>query len=175
MIGWAFRQLAIWGGVVLAFYVVANRVIPQPSATATAPGIAASEPAAAAAHAATPNTLVYQANTLGHVMLEADVNGTPVRFLLDTGATQVALTLNDAAAVGIGGGDLAFKGMVSTANGPARVAPVTLREVRIGQFATGDVAAVVIENLGVSLLGQSFLKRLDSYEMRDGRFTLNWN
>ena len=173
MIGWAFRQVVIWGGMVVVFYVVASRVIMQPSATA--PGTAASEPAAAAPRGAMPNTLVYHANTQGHVLLEADVNGTPVHFLLDTGATQVALTLNDAAAAGLGRSDLAFKSTVATANGPARVAPVTLREVRIGQFSTGDVPAVVIENLGISLLGQSFLKRLDSYEMRDGLFTVNWN
>jgi clan AA aspartic protease (TIGR02281 family) len=56
-----------------------------------------------------------------------------------------------------------------------KVATVKLREVRIGQFAVADVPAVVHENLHVSLLGQTFLKRLESYEMRDGVLTLNWN
>ena len=56
-----------------------------------------------------------------------------------------------------------------------RGAAVKLRELRIGQFSVTDVPAVVHENLHVSLLGQTFLKRLDSYEMRDGVLTLNWN
>lgn len=98
-----------------------------------------------------------------------------MRFLVDTGATLVALTPADAAAAGVGPGSLRFTGTVSTANGTARVAPIRLRELRIGQFSTADVSAVVIENLNISLLGQSFLKRLDSYEMRDGLLTMNWN
>jgi len=53
-------------------------------------------------------------------------------------------------------------------------AMVKLREVRIGQLTIADVPAVVHENLFMSLLGQSFLTRLDSYEMRDGVLTLNY-
>jgi aspartyl protease family protein len=98
-----------------------------------------------------------------------------VRFLVDTGASFVALSPRDAAAAGLAGSALVYRGTAATANGPARVAPITLREVRIGQFAASDVAAVVMDNLPISLLGQSFLKRLDSYEMRDGVLTLYWN
>jgi aspartyl protease family protein len=68
-----------------------------------------------------------------------------------------------------------FNVRTSTANGIGRAASVKLREIRLGQFSAYDVPAVVMENLGTSLLGQSFLKRLDSYEMRDGLLTLNWN
>src|ERR1019366_8256282 len=107
-------------------------------------------------------------------VLDGVVNGAPVRFLVDTGATFVALSLGDAAAAGFGRGDLVFRGTASTANGLARAAPVRLRELRIGQFAVDDVPAVVMDNLGISLLGQSFLNRLDSYEMRDGVLSLNW-
>ena len=52
--------------------------------------------------------------------------------------------------------------------------PVRLREVRIGQLSIEDVQGIVHENLGISLLGMSFLKRIDSWEMRDGVLTLNW-
>jgi aspartyl protease family protein len=62
----------------------------------------------------------------------------------------------------------------STANGIARAAPVRLREVRLGQLSIDDVSAAVVENLNISLLGQSFLTRLDGYEMRDGMLTLNY-
>jgi aspartyl protease family protein len=97
-----------------------------------------------------------------------------VRFMVDTGATAVALTPRDAAAAGIARYQLEFTGQARTASGSVNVAPVRLREVRLGQLAVEDVQAMVIENLGVSLLGQSFLNRLQSYEMRDGVLTITW-
>jgi len=54
------------------------------------------------------------------------------------------------------------------------MAPVTLREVRIGQLSIYDVPAAVLEHLNISLLGMSFLTRLESYEMRDGKLTISW-
>jgi len=54
------------------------------------------------------------------------------------------------------------------------MAPVTLREIRIGQLSIYDVPAAVLENLNISLLGMSFLGRLQGYEMRDGKLTINW-
>ena len=70
--------------------------------------------------------------------------------------------------------ELVFTNRVSTANGSARMAPVTLREIRIGQLSIYDVPAAVLENLNISLLGMSFLGRLQSYEMRDGKLTISW-
>jgi clan AA aspartic protease (TIGR02281 family) len=54
------------------------------------------------------------------------------------------------------------------------MAPVILREIRIGQLSLYDVPAAVLENLHISLLGMSFLSRLQSYEMRDGKLTISW-
>ena len=51
---------------------------------------------------------------------------------------------------------------------------MVLREIRVGQLVIRDVDAVVMQNLGTSLLGQSFLKRLESYQMKDGVLTLAW-
>ena len=175
MIGWACRQLAIWGGIGLLLYAFAgNRLtqLLQHTAPADASHAAASGPPSAAR--ATPNSLVFHANAQGHVMLEGDVNGAPVQFLVDTGATVVALTLHDAEAAGISHNDLVYSMRFATANGDVRAAPVTLRELRIGQLVVNDVSAVVQENLFGSLLGQSFLTRIDSYEMRDGVLTLNY-
>ena len=53
-------------------------------------------------------------------------------------------------------------------------APINLRELRIGQLSIYDVPAAVLENLNVSLLGMSFLGRLQGYEMRDGKLTVSW-
>ena len=95
-------------------------------------------------------------------------------MLVDTGASLVTLTPEDAQAAGITRGDLVYSARVSTANGVARMAPIKLREVRIDQLSVYDVPAAVIENLNISLLGMSFLNRLQGYEMRDGKLTINW-
>jgi len=177
MIGWAFRMLVIWGGIGLLFYaVVGSRMLAHQDATATAPNntaAAASSPAARP-RGAMPNSLTFRANSQGHVLVDGAVNGAPVHFLVDTGATAVALTMHDAEAAGISPSSLDFSMRTTTANGVARAAPVTLREVRIGQLEVDEVPATVHENLSISLLGQSFLTRLDSYEMRDGVLTLNY-
>ena len=176
MIGWAVRQLVIWGGFALLLYVfvgdrLSHLVTPAaPVASESTAGQARRVPDRPA-----PNSLVYRPNRQGHVLLDAAVNGSPVHFLVDTGATLVALTPGDAASAGFSRSNLVFNVRTSTANGIGRAAAIKLREIRLGQFSAYDVPAVVMENLGTSLLGQSFLTRLDSYEMRDGLLTLNWN
>jgi aspartyl protease family protein len=119
-------------------------------------------------------TLVYRADGHGNFMLTAAVNGAPIRAVVDTGASLVALTLEDAQAAGISRSELVFSGITHTADGPARFAPVMLREVRIEQVSIENVPAAVMENLTQSLLGMSFLKRLKSFEMREGALTINW-
>ena len=171
MIGFALRQLALWVGVLLlVIYAVSHfQRSPDPAAPASPP-----ETAPGTRSGAAPNSLVFRANPQGHVVLDGDVNGAPVRFLVDTGASIVVLTMRDAAAAVMRPSDLDFTLRTSTANGVARAAPVRLREVRIGQLSLDDVDAAIVENLGVSLLGQSFLRRLDGYEMRDGVLTLTF-
>ena len=120
------------------------------------------------------HSLVYRADPRGHVALTAMVNGAPVRFLVDTGASRVTLTAEDARAAGIGPGELVFNQRSQTANGLAREAAVTLREIRIDRLSIDNVSAAVNENLTVSLLGMSFLRRLKSFEMRDGSLTISW-
>jgi clan AA aspartic protease (TIGR02281 family) len=119
-------------------------------------------------------TLVYPADRLGHVAFTAMVNGAPVRFLVDTGASRVTLTPEAARAAGVELGQLAFTQRTMTANGLAREAPVTLREIRIEQLSIDNVPAAVNENLRISLLGMSFLRRLKSFEMREGALTISW-
>ena len=64
--------------------------------------------------------------------------------------------------------------MTQTANGRVHFASVMLHEVSIGQLSIENVPAAVIENLDQSLLGMSFLKRLKSFEMREGALTISW-
>jgi aspartyl protease family protein len=119
-------------------------------------------------------TLVYRADRRGHFSLTATVNGAPIRVVVDTGASLVALTLDDARAAGIGRSELVFNQLTQTANGRVRFAPVMLREVRIEQLSIENVPAAVIENLDQSLLGMSFLNRLKSFEMHEGALTISW-
>ena len=118
-------------------------------------------------------TLVYPVNQRGEIKLTALVNGEPVRFLVDTGATLVSLTAEDARAAGINPNALVFNQRAQTANGVARAARIMLREIRIEQLSIGNVPAAVQENLKQSLLGMSFLRRLKSFEIREGALTLS--
>jgi len=120
------------------------------------------------------HALVFRADPRGHVALTALVNGAPVRFLVDTGASRVTLTSEDARNAGISRSELVFNQRSQTANGLAPEAPVTLSEIRIEKLSIDNVPAAVNENLNVSLLGMSFLKRLKSFEMREGALTISW-
>ena len=118
---------------------------------------------------------VVEAGPSGHYVIEAMVNGAPVTFLVDTGASEIVLTLNDARRIGLEPRTLAFTQRFATANGEVRGAPVVLREIRIGQFRLLDVAASVNEApLALSLLGMSFLEQLSGYEVDRGRLILRW-
>jgi aspartyl protease family protein len=117
---------------------------------------------------------VYIANKDGDFVLNLDVNGIPTKFLLDTGATTVALSLTDALAAGLNKTELVFETPAATANGVARAAPVKLREIRLGGFLVHDLPAAVIEGLDVSLLGMGLLRRFQSFEMRSGKVTIAW-
>jgi aspartyl protease family protein len=169
VIGWALRWALLCSGIVVLCAGIA-RLCPQFLTDRTA----GSGPAARTAVVPASDTLVFPANEQGHVVVEAVINGAPMRLLVDTGASLVSLTAADARAAGISPAELVFDHLVNTANGTVRVARVRLREVRIGQLSVYDVPAAVLENLNISLLGMSFLSRLQSYEMRDGKLTISW-
>lgn len=112
--------------------------------------------------------------SLGHIILTANVNGAPVRFLVDTGATLVSLSPQDASAAGLKRDALTFNQTVHTGNGPAKAAFSQVREIRIERFGLDNVPVAVIDNLKQSVLGMSFLRRLKAFEMRDGELSMIW-
>ncbi len=118
-------------------------------------------------------TVQFSASAGGHFVVEADVSGTRIRFLVDTGASEVALTPSDAARLGIDLDGLAFNKTYQTANGVIQGAPITISSISIGPIMLHNVRASVSRaSMGQSLLGMSFLSRLRGFEVTDQTLTL---
>lgn len=110
--------------------------------------------------------VIMTADVQGHFYTTGTVNGTSVRFVVDTGATSIALGPNDARRIGL---DLrrGQRGMTSTANGQVVVTRIPLDTVKIGGITLHNVEAVVLPaEMPVALLGMSFLNRMEM--QRDG-------
>lgn len=109
----------------------------------------------------------------GHFWADGEVNGRTVRFLVDTGATAVALTPQDAQRLGIKLPDLHYAYRVVTAGGQIRAAPIRLASISVGGAKLNDVEALVIEKgLDTSLLGMTYLGRLSRFEATRGALVL---
>ncbi len=109
----------------------------------------------------------------GHFYIDAGVAGSQTRFLVDSGASVVALTGTDARAAGLDWNEDDVAVIGRGASGPVRGVRVRLSEVDLDGFVARDVDAVIIpEGLEVSLLGQSFLNRLTSVSVDGNQMTL---
>ncbi len=110
----------------------------------------------------------------GHYHADAEINGRSAHVLVDTGASLVALTYEDAEAAGIFVKPSDFTHRSNTANGVAKFAPVVIDRIAIGDVTVRNVQAAVSERgkLGVTLLGMAFLNRLSRVEMREGKLVL---
>lgn len=155
------RQGALWGfiflGVIVSYGLwndVSRTVIPRQSAFED-------------------GQIEVPRRTDGHFYLTLHVGDVPVEFVVDTGATSVVLTQEDAERVGIDLDTLIYGGTASTANGTVRTARVTLENVRLGPLEEGRVRAFVNEgDLKTSLLGMSYLQRFDAVSFTGGRLVL---
>ena len=110
----------------------------------------------------------------GDFDINAQINGTRVALVLDTGASSVVLTHADARAAGLPLDMLDYSVNIDTANGRTRAAPVTLDRVTIGGLEERSVDALVVQpgQLRTSLLGMSFLNRLQSWQVSGDRLML---
>jgi aspartyl protease family protein len=110
----------------------------------------------------------------GDFEVTAEINGARAGMVLDTGASSVVLTRDDAKAAGLPLEMLVYSANIDTANGRTRAAPVTLDRIAIGGLVERSVAALVAQpgQLKTSLLGMSFLNRLQSWEVRGDRLLL---
>jgi aspartyl protease family protein len=144
-------------------------------------GVAVTDPAPASVAVESPmpqrasgGTVELRARGDGHYYAKAEVNGRPADVMVDTGASMVALTYEDAERAGVRLKPSDFTQSVSTANGTARFALVRLDRVTIGNITVRDVKAGVAERgrLSITLLGMSFLSRLERVDMRSGTLVL---
>jgi aspartyl protease family protein len=143
------------------------------SAPAT-PAVASANRLAVAQEAASvTGELVLPRGEDGHFYADVTIDGATSRMLVDTGATVIALTGEDADAMGIYWDETAVRPVARGANGMVYGVPVTLEAVELGPIEARGVEAVVVpQGLGISLLGQSFLSRIEKVEMDQQRMVL---
>jgi len=129
---------------------------------------------AGGAPAASGRSLTLRPGRNGHFQVDGRVDGRHMEFVIDTGATVIAIPEREAARLGIHPARRDYTAQIKTANGTIRGAPTRLGMVEVGGLILHDVAAVIMpdEALSDNLLGMSFLSRLRRFEMAEGRLVL---
>ena len=115
-----------------------------------------------------------KAGNMGHYVVKARINKSDINVMVDTGASVVALSYEDAQTAGLHPNTLDFEVPVATANGFVKAARAKLDRVEIDTVRVDDVDALVLPEgaLNGTLLGMSFLSKLDSFKSEDGVLTL---
>jgi aspartyl protease family protein len=118
--------------------------------------------------------LVIASDLRGHYTVHPQVGSARLRMLVDTGASFVALTHEDALKAGLRSSSRDPVRRLATANGVVEARSVRIPEMSVGDIVVRDVEAVVMPpgSMGVSLLGMAFLRRLKGFEVSGGRLTL---
>jgi aspartyl protease family protein len=173
-IGAGLRHLAIWA--LIALGLVALYAYRAPLQRFAAPVLHELDPSRVVevVDADGATELVIRRGPDGHFHLDADANGVPVRFLVDTGATSTVLTIADAERSGIDTLALEFDRPVRTANGVAFYARAVLDSLEIGPFRLSDVAVGVMpeDTLDTSLLGMSTIDRFAGWRIAGDEMVL---
>ena len=166
------RQILVIAAIILAGGTYAaslfdTAVVPPAGQAATVRADAPREPT-------TSRSLTIDSGRDGHFNVEARIDGRPIDFLIDTGASLVILRESDAARVGIRPYPSDYTATVSTANGQVKAARATLSRVEVGGILIRDVPALVLPDklLGKNLLGMAFMSKLKRYEVAGGRLVL---
>lgn len=121
-----------------------------------------------------PGVVQLRPDASGHYSGSFRFNGRAVEGMIDTGATTIAINQSTARRLGFGANSLDFAYAVNTANGRTRAARVVLDRVEIGNVRVKQVDAMVLDDAALSgtLVGMSFLKKLGSYRVENGRLEL---
>ncbi len=170
------RSIVTFAGLALAASILVPRYAAHLGEAHTpAPIAMAARPQSPAANnPVSPRSVVVPRDGRGHFEVEARIDGRHLNFMIDTGATVIALTADDAARLGIRPARREYVAEVRTANGTVRAAPARLDRVEVGDLVVHDVAALVMPEgaLSDNLLGLSFLSRLRHFEYSDGKLVL---
>lgn len=165
----AFGQLGIWAGAILLL-VMGYSFRDDAAALWSRLGGALNP---ALGQAGPEGSIVFRKSDDGHFHIEAEVEGTRVRFVVDTGASSIVLGPADAARLGFDLAKLDYSVPVMTANGEGRAAPVELRSMTVGSIRLEQVRALVNEApMDGSLLGMSFLSRLGGFAVEGDKLVL---
>lgn len=166
--GLAWIGALLIGAVVLTPNLTAGGEAPEPSAAASG-----KRPKPSASHRAAPATLNRELIRAadGHFYADAQVNGAPVRFMVDTGASMVALSQADAQRAGIPLGP--ERDIAVGVGGEVEIVPVSIDRIALGPVDARNVRGAVVKELDVSLLGQSFLSQIGRVEIRGDRMILH--
>jgi len=174
--GVALRQILIWTtSVVIIGVLVSFHGVLRNAAFAAFPPLAAAQSTTRTADVdALPGVVSLRAEDSGHFFADALVDGTHVNFLVDTGATDVALAPEDAVRLGIDLSKLTFNIPIMTANGQTFAATTELSEIIIGNIRVERVSATIPRGeLSHSLLGMGFLRRLSSFSVDSDRLVMH--
>ena len=125
-----------------------------------------------ASAASAPPDVVLERSSDHHYYADANVNGRPVHFMIDTGADQIALTEADAETAGFKIDPLKYEVIGDGASGMVRGQYVQLKSIDLDGIRQQDVQAVVVQGASVSLLGQPFLEKIDEIVIRQGEMQL---
>jgi len=123
----------------------------------------------------TTGSISFPVSSDGHFYIRALVNGTPIIFLADTGASDIVLSPNDAEKLGYNISELNFNRYYETANGMVRGSLIKLSNFEIGHIHLSQIGVSVNEaKMTNSLLGMTFFKQMERYEVKNEMLTLSW-
>jgi aspartyl protease family protein len=163
-----FAAMMIGLGTMMA--QMADKMTPAPAAATTARKAPSTETVAQAG----VRSLSIPRDARGHFATEGRIDGQRIAFMVDTGASVIALNESSAARFGLRPARGDYKATVTTANGTIKAAATRLAMVDIGGLVVRDVDAMVLpdEALSENLLGLSFLSKLKRFEYANGKMVL---
>ncbi len=173
-VGGTARGLAVWLAIILALVALYQyRYELQDVANRVTAGLVPGSPLSVT-DADGRVSVMIEKGPRGHFETQGSIDGVPITFLIDTGATSIVLTTADARRAGVDVTGLAFDIPVSTANGMARAASARVRAIAIGGIVRRNLPIMVAADgtLEGSLLGMSYVSTLSGFDMRGNRLVL---
>lgn len=168
------RSIIVFAALMLAMAGLVPNWLANESSAPSKPAPVAANVTAQTPASVSGRTVTIARDRRGHFQVEARVDGRRLDFMVDTGASVIALTAADAKRLGIFPAFNDYKARVRTANGTVKAAPVMLGSVDVGGLVVRDVQALVMPDnaLSENLLGLAYLTKLKRFEYAGGKLVL---